>query len=57
MAFNQAKDRQRILLEDPEMISIWFKLVEDTKARYSVYNNNIHNFDKTGFQMGSTSLI
>jgi hypothetical protein len=49
MAFNQAKDRQRILQEDPEIISAWFKLVEDTKAKYSVYDNNVHNFNKTGF--------
>jgi hypothetical protein len=32
-------------------------LVEDTKAKYSVYNINIHNFDKTGFWIGVISLI
>jgi hypothetical protein len=31
------------------MISAWFKLVEDTKAKYSVYNNNIYNFNEIGF--------
>jgi hypothetical protein len=45
-------DRQRIQQEDPELISAWFKLVEDNKAKYGVHNNNMHNFDKTGFQMG-----
>jgi hypothetical protein len=49
MAFNRAKDRQRILQEDPEIISAWFKVVEDTKAKYGVYNNDVHNFDETGF--------
>jgi hypothetical protein len=49
MAFNRAKDRQRILQEDPEIISAWFKLVEDTKAKYSVHDNDVHNFDETGF--------
>ena len=49
MAFNRAKDRQRILQEDPEVISAWFKLVEETIAKYSVYPNNVHNFDETGF--------
>jgi septation ring formation regulator EzrA len=49
IAFNKAKDCQRILQEDLETISAWFKLVEDTKAKYSVYNNNIHNFNKTSF--------
>jgi hypothetical protein len=52
MAFNRAKDRQRILQEDPEIISAWFKLVEDTKAKYGVCDNDVHNFNKTGFQMG-----
>src|SRR6266700_5740369 len=52
MAFNQVKDRQRILQEDLEVINAWFKLVWDTKTKYGVYNNNIHNFNKTGFQMG-----
>ncbi|KAJ8118479.1 hypothetical protein OPT61_g560 [Boeremia exigua] len=52
MAFNQAKDRQRILQEDPEIINAWFKLVEDTKAKYSIHNDNIYNFNKTGFQIG-----
>jgi RecB family endonuclease NucS len=51
MAFNQAKDCQRILQENPEIISKWFKLVEETKAKYGVHNNDVHNFDKTGFQM------
>ncbi|KAJ8112951.1 hypothetical protein OPT61_g4814 [Boeremia exigua] len=52
MAFNWAKDQQRILQEDPEIINAWFKLVEDTKAKYGIHNNNIHNFNETGFQMG-----
>jgi hypothetical protein len=33
MAFNRAKDRQRILQEDPEVIGAWFMLVADTKAK------------------------
>ena len=52
MAFNRAKDRQRILQEDPEVVSAWFKLVEETKAKFGVHDNDVHNFDETGFQMG-----
>jgi hypothetical protein len=52
MAFNRAKDRQRILQEDPEIIGAWFTLVEDTKAKYGVHDDDVHNFDETGFQMG-----
>jgi hypothetical protein len=49
MAFNRAKDRQRILQEDSALIGAWFKLVEETKAKYGVLDNNMHNFDETGF--------
>jgi hypothetical protein len=52
MAFNRAKDRQRILQEDPEVISAWFTLVRETIAKYGVADDDIHNFDETGFQMG-----
>jgi hypothetical protein len=52
MAFNWAKDRQRILQEDPEVIGAWFKLVEETKAKWGAHNEDIHNFDETGFQIG-----
>jgi hypothetical protein len=31
--------------------------VEDTKAKYGVHNDNVHNFDETGFQMGVISSI
>jgi hypothetical protein len=51
-AFNRAKDRQRILQEDPEIIGAWFELVEDTKAKYGIQDEDMHNFDETGFQMG-----
>jgi hypothetical protein len=52
MAFNRAKDRQRMLQEDPEVIGAWFKLIEETKAKYGVHEDDMHNFDETGFQMG-----
>jgi hypothetical protein len=57
MAFNQSKDRQRILQENPETISAWFKLVDDTKAKYGVHDYDVHNFDETGFQIGVIGLI
>jgi hypothetical protein len=33
MAFNRAKDRQRILQEDPEVIGAWFMLVEEIQRK------------------------
>ena len=57
MAFNRAKDRQRTLQEDPEVISAWFTLVRETIAKYGVADGDIHNFDETGFQMGVIGLM
>jgi hypothetical protein len=34
--FNRAYDRQRALCEDPVLIRSWFKLVEQTKAKYGI---------------------
>ena len=39
------------------MIGAWFKLVEGTKATYGIYDNNVHNFDETGFQIGVASSL
>jgi hypothetical protein len=52
IAFNQAKNRQRILQKNPKVISVWFKLIKETKVKYSIQDNNIYNFNKTGFQIG-----
>jgi hypothetical protein len=52
LAFNQAKNMQRILQEDPEVTGACFRLVDETKAKYGIHNHNMHNFDETGFQMG-----
>ena len=57
MAFNRAKDCQRIQQEDLEVISAWFKLVKETKDKYGVQDNDIYNFDETGFQMGVIGSI
>ena len=57
MAFNRAKDRQRILQEDPTVIGAWFELVEETKVKYGVHDDDVHNFDETGFQMGVISSM
>jgi hypothetical protein len=57
--FNRAYDRQRALCEDPVLIRSWFELIEQTKAKYSIYNNNVYNFNKAGFIIGKiiTQLI
>src|ERR1700712_1054676 len=50
MVFNRAKDRQRILHEDLEVIRGWFELVRGTIEKYGVQAEDIHNFDETGYQ-------
>jgi hypothetical protein len=50
--YNRKFDIQRVEVEDPKLISLWFKLVGDTIAKYGVTEEDIFNFDKTGFQMG-----
>jgi hypothetical protein len=41
------------------LISLWFKLIKDTIIKYSVIEEDIFNFDETGFQIGviSTSKV
>jgi hypothetical protein len=58
-AYNRKFNYQRAECEDPKLISLWFKLVRDTIAQYGVAEEDIYNFDETGFQMGiiSTSKV
>jgi hypothetical protein len=50
--FNRAYDRQRALCEDLVLISSWFKLVEETKAKYSICDKDVYNFNKASFIIG-----
>jgi hypothetical protein len=47
MAFNRAKDQQRVLQEDPEVIKAWFKLVRETIAQYSVAEEGCYRLRET----------
>jgi hypothetical protein len=59
MRFNRAYDRQRALCKDLVLIKSWFELVEQIKAKYSICDNNVWNFNKAGFIMGkiTTQLV
>jgi len=50
--FNQKYNHLRALCKDPEIISGWFQLVENTKAKYSILDKDTWNFNKSGFQIG-----
>jgi hypothetical protein len=43
---------QRASCEDPIAITAWFKLVEETRQTYGILDQDIYNFDETGFAMG-----
>ena len=57
--FNRAYDRQRALCEDLALIKSWFELVEQTKAKYGICDEDVYNFDEAGFSMGkiTTQLV
>ena len=50
--FNRAYDRQRALYKNPVLIRSWFELVEQTKAKYGICDEDVYNFDEAGFMMG-----
>ncbi|KAK8093167.1 uncharacterized protein PG998_014568 [Apiospora kogelbergensis] len=49
---NRKYDYQRALCEDPGVISGWFGLVANIKAKYGILDEDMYNFDETGFIMG-----
>jgi hypothetical protein len=50
--FSRKYDYKRALMEDPNTIIEWFKLVEKTIAQYGITSDDIYNFDESGFAMG-----
>src|SRR3981189_435063 len=57
--FQRKYDYQRAKCEDPEVIRGWFELVHNTIAKYRICDEDIYNFDETGFMMGviSTGIV
>jgi hypothetical protein len=50
--YTRKYDYQRAKCEDPTIIRDWFRLVRNTIAKYGIQEEDIYNFDETGFQMG-----
>ncbi|KAL9573960.1 hypothetical protein ACKAV7_001904 [Fusarium commune] len=50
--FFRKYDYQRAKCEDPTAIRNWFRLIENTIAKYGIRLDEIYNFNKTGFLMG-----
>ena len=50
--FFRKYDYQRAKCKDPSIIRSWFRLVQNTIAKYGIRSDDIWNFDETGFMMG-----
>ncbi|EXL90010.1 hypothetical protein FOIG_16710 [Fusarium odoratissimum NRRL 54006] len=46
-------DYQRAKCEDLSIIRGWFRLIQNTIAKYGIRSDDIWNFDETGFMMGA----
>lgn len=53
--FSRKYDYKRAKCEDAEVICGWFRLVQETRARYGIVDDDVYNFDETGFMMGIIS--
>jgi hypothetical protein len=50
--FNRKHDYKRLLCQDPEAINGWFRLVRNFMSKYGIVEEDIYNFDESGFLMG-----
>jgi hypothetical protein len=57
--FTRRYDYQRAQCEDLNVINAWFELVKKIKAQYGIADDDVYNFDETGFMMGiiSTAMV
>ena len=53
--YNRKYDYKRTLCEDPTAIRDWFWLEQNIVAKYRIQDEDIYNFDETGFQIGVIS--
>jgi hypothetical protein len=53
--WNRKLHSQRAQYEDPVSINAWFTLVEETRQRYGILDEDIYNSDETVFMMGVAS--
>ena len=50
--YSRGYDFQRALCEDPNALNAWFMLMANMRAKYSILDCDLYNFDETGFAMG-----
>ncbi len=50
--YTRRYDYQRAKCEDPKVVSKWFALIYNVKAKYGIIEDDIYNFDETRFMIG-----
>jgi len=50
--YGRRYDHQQALCEDPKVIREWFQCVLEVVQQYGITEQDIYNFDETGFSMG-----
>ncbi|KJZ68588.1 hypothetical protein HIM_12021 [Hirsutella minnesotensis 3608] len=50
--YSRRYDYQRAKCEDPQKIQQWYDRVAATKQKWGILDEDVYNFDETGFQMG-----
>lgn len=50
--FNRKYDYKRAKCEDLVLIRNWFCLVHNIMAKYGILDDDVHNFNEAGYQMG-----
>jgi hypothetical protein len=55
--YNQRISYQRAKQEDPKIIKQWFELVHATIQEHGIHEDDIWNFDETGFAMGLCTTL
>jgi hypothetical protein len=53
--FRRRIDYERAQCEDPDVVKAWFRLVRNMMDKYGIQEEDIYNFDETGFLMGILS--
>jgi hypothetical protein len=46
-----------MLCEDSEIICGWFRLIQNTITKYGILEDDIYNFDETGFQINVIETV
>jgi RecB family endonuclease NucS len=49
MRYQRKYSYQQAACEDPRIIESWFELVQRTILEYGILDDDIYNFDETGF--------